>query len=146
MERFSCPLGSTSASTPIATTANGATQTFYADSELITLDTGGATTNSSADLLRAGSIIDSVVCRITTTITTATEWKVGDGSTADRFIDTQTVLTANTTRIGFNQWEVSPASATNSAAGPLVITTTGTPGAGAIRCTVFQRVYTAPTS
>lgn len=150
VERFSCPLGSTSASTPIATTANGATQTFYADSELLTLSTSGTTTDSSANLLRAGAIIDSVVCRITTTITTATDWKVGDATTAGRFIATNSTLTSGTTAVGqvAQAGDISTVAAgpTQAAAAKLRITTTGTPGAGAIRCTVFQRVYTAPTS
>lgn len=133
----------------IATTSNGAAVTFYADTELMTLDTTplATETDSTADLLRAGAIIDSVVCRVTTTITTATEWSVGDnsGSASERFIAQLSNLTAGTVQVGLEQWQ-SANVALQPAAGKLRITTTGTPGAGAIRCTVFQRVYTAPTS
>jgi lysophospholipase L1-like esterase len=53
-------------------------------SEEITLATGATTTDSSANLLPAGALILSVTARVTTTITTAANWKVGDATTANR--------------------------------------------------------------
>lgn len=119
-------------------------------SELITLSTVGATTDSSADLLPANALLDAVGCRVTTTITTATNWSVGDATTAARFSSANATLTAGTTSVGMNHMQASVAT---DAAGPvqtsaakLRITTTGTPGAGAIRCTTFYRTFVAPTS
>jgi hypothetical protein len=132
------------------TTANGAAMTWTVQSESITLSTSGATTDSSANLLPANSIIDSVVCRVTTTITTATDWKISDPTTAGRFSAADSTMTANETIVGLAQWF---GNVTTTAAGPsqasaakLRITTTGTPGAGVVRCTTYSRVFTAPTS
>ena len=129
---------------------NGAADTRSYSTELITLSTSGATTTSSGNLLPAGSLTKAVVCRVTTTITTATDWKVGDGTTTARFIAANSTLTAGTTAIGLAHMAgnvtTTAAGPTQAAAAPLVITTTGTPGAGAIRCTVFYEAFTAPTS
>lgn len=134
----------------VQTGANGATRVNGVISENITLNTGGTTTNSSANLLPANSIIESVVCRVTTTITTATDWSVGDSTTAARFISATATLTAGTQAVGLNHQQ---GSVSTDATGPvqvsattLRITTTGTPGAGAIRCTTFYTQFTAPTS
>lgn len=132
------------------TGANGATRVHGVISELMTLSTVGTTTDSAANLLTADSIIEAVTCRVTTTITTATNWSVGDATTAARFSSANSTLTAGTTSVGLNHQQGSVAT---DAAGPvqvtaakLRITTTGTPGAGAIRCTVFYTQFTAPTS
>lgn len=116
--------------------------------EAITLSTSGTTTDSAADLLPAGAIILSVTCRVNTTITTATAWAVGDATTSQRFVSNNSTMTAGTTAIGLNQMQ---GSVTTDAAGPvqaaaakLRITTTGTPGAGVIRCSVFYVQFTAP--
>lgn len=131
-------------------TANGG---YYADesaSELLTLSTSGATTDTSANLLPAGAVIDSVVVRITTTITTATDWSVGDPTTAARFCSANATLTAGTTSICLNHAKgnvtTEAAGRSQTAAAKVRITTTGTPGAGAIRITVFYRRFVAPTS
>jgi hypothetical protein len=119
-------------------------------SESMTLSTSGATTDSAANLLPANSIIEAVVARITTTITTATDWKLGDGTTAGRFTAANATLTAGTTDYGFVHRTTGVASATTGmvqvAAAKLRITTTGTPGAGVVRVTVFYRPFVAPTS
>ena len=131
-------------------TANGAESNVKSISESITLSTAGATTDSTADLLPANAIIKSVVARITTTITTATDWALGDATTAARFAAANSTLTAGTTAVGVAHRQGSVAT---DAAGPvqiaaakLRITTTGTPGAGVIRVTVFYEELTPPTS
>ena len=118
--------------------------------ENLTLSTSGTTTNTSANLLPANALILAVVCRVTTTITTATNWSVGDSTTAARFSSANGTLTAGTTSVGLNHQQ---GAVTTDAAGPVQvsattvrITTTGTPGAGAIRITVYYISLTAPTS
>jgi len=131
--------------------ANGAySERGYAE-ELITLATGGLTTDSSANLLPANSIIQAVVCRVTTTITTATSWAVGDGTTAARFSAANSTLTAGTTSVGLAHMagnvSTTAAGPTQAAAAKLRITAAGSnPGAGAVRCGVFYTVFVAPTS
>lgn len=138
------------AGTVSTTTANGASWTRQAVSESITLSTSGATTDSTADLLPANSIIKSVVCRVTTTVTTATDWKVGDATTSGRFAAANSTMTAGSTSVGlvhmFGNVSTTAAGPSQAAAAKLRITTTGTPGAGVIRCTVFSEVFVAPTS
>lgn len=131
-------------------TANGANLAITSASEEITLSTSGTTTDSTANLLPAGSIILGVVARVTTTITTATDWSLGDGTTAARFAAANSTLTAGTTSIGLAHWSGAistlAAGPSQAAAAKLRITTTGTPGAGKIRVTVFALTHTAPTS
>lgn len=131
-------------------TANGANYVIGQASELLTLSTSGTTTDTAANLLPAGAIIDSVVCRVTTTITTATDWSVGDPTTAARFSSANATLTSGTTSVGLNQMSGAvttlAAGPTQAAAAKVRITTTGTPGAGVIRITVFYRQFVAPTS
>jgi hypothetical protein len=114
-------------------------------SELLTLSTSGTTTDTSANLLPAGAIILAVGCRVTTTITTATNWSVGDAGTATRFSAANSTLTSGTTSIGLEQFG-NASGAKQNAAAKVRITTTGTPGAGAIRITVHYVQFTAPTT
>lgn len=131
--------------------ANGATWKQGQASELLTLSTVGLTTDTAANLLPANAIIEAVVCRITTTITTTTNWAVGDPTTAARFSAANATLTAGTTSVGIDCWS---GAVTTLAAGPsqaaaakVRITCTGAnPGAGVIRITCFYRVFVAPTS
>ena len=130
--------------------ANNAQRTWGQASELLTLSTAGATTDTTANLLPADSIIESVVVRVTTTITTATDWSVGDATTAARFAAANATMTAGATSVGLQHLQGSVAT---DAAGPVQtaaakvrITTTGTPGAGAVRITVFYKTFGAPTS
>lgn len=131
-------------------TAEGAEWQRGASSELLTLSTSGTTTDTTANLLPADAIIEAVVVRITTTITTATDWSVGDPTTATRFCNAHATLTAGTTRVCLAHQQGSIATdatgPVQSAAAKVRITTTGTPGAGAIRITVFWRKFVAPTS
>lgn len=139
--------GGFSPAAAVLTTANGASRTLASISELITLSTIGATTDSTANLLPANSVIESVVARVTTTITTATAWKLGDATVSGRFAADNATMTAGATSIGLVHIDQSSTSGPRqTAAAKLRITTTGTPGAGVVRVTVFYRQYVAPTS
>jgi hypothetical protein len=129
---------------------HGETWTRGQITESITLSTSGSTTDSVANLLPANSIIEAVVARVTTAITTATDWKLGDGTTAARFTSANATMTAGATDIGLNHQKggvsTDATGPVQAAAAKLRITTTGTPGAGVIRVTVFYRQFVAPTS
>lgn len=105
----------------------------------LVLSTGGTTTDSTIQI-PANSIVLGLSAKITTTIATATDWSVGDATTADRFISAQSTLTSGTCVIGQRHMR---GSVSTDAAGPLVtsatairVTTTGTPSAGRIRLSV----------
>ena len=143
-------LGTTSRTISTCKTTNGADWIRGSASELLTLSTAGTTTDTTANLLPANAIIEAVVARVTTTITTATSWQLGDPTTAGRFTNANSTMTAGTTDIGLKHQQGSVAT---DAAGPVQtaaakvrVTTVGTPGAGAIRITVFYRQFVAPTS
>jgi len=133
------------------TSANGAIEQAGQVSELLTLSTGGLTTDTTMNI-PAGSVVTGVVTRITTAITTTTNYAVGDPTTSDRFCSASSTLTLGSTQICNNF--LNPATATTDARGPrqaaaahVRITCTGSnPGAGAIRITVYYRLYTPPTS
>lgn len=101
----------------------------------------GASTNTGLNCLPVNSVIDMVVYRITTTITTATNFTIGDSGSATRYCGTQSTLTAGTTGLcsaaGYYL---------NTSALPLKITPNMSPGAGAIRLIVYYHTWTAPTS
>ena len=130
----------------------GATwQRGYAEEDLV-LSTSGTTTNTAASLLPGGALILGVVARVTTTIATATDWKLGDTTTAGRFCPAQSgaQLTSGATIVGLDHWS---GAVTTLAAGPsqaaattVRVTTTGTPSAGRIRIGVYYMLFTAPTS
>lgn len=130
--------------------ANGATFGIQSISELITLSTSGTTTDSSTNLLPANSLLLGVVAYVQTTITTATSWQLGDGTTAGRFTAANATMTAGTTDIGKVHLTTGVASATTgfwqASAAKLRITTVGTPGSGKIRITVFYIPLTPPVS
>jgi hypothetical protein len=110
--------------------------------EQITLSTSGSTTDSAANLLPANSIIEAVVAYVITTITTATDWKLGDATISGRFSAPNSTMTAGTTQIGLVHVDQTGTSGPRqTAAAKLRITTTGTPGAGKIRVTVFYRQF-----
>ncbi|KKK49743.1 hypothetical protein LCGC14_3131980, partial [marine sediment metagenome] len=118
-------------------------------SEEITLSTGGATTDSAGNLLPANSIIEGVVARVTETITTATDWALGDATQAARFLAASTNLTLGDTEVGLAHRQPSVADAlgpVQSAAAALRVTCSGTPGAGKIRVEVYYSQFVAPTS
>jgi hypothetical protein len=126
------------------TTANGATRTWGSNSEEITLATGATTTDSVANLLPANSVIDSVVARVTQTITAAcTGWEVGTSGSPTRFSPTggfDATLTVGETTVDVTN-------AQQTVADKIRVTcNTGNPGAGKVRVTVFYSSFTAPTS
>ncbi len=138
--------------------ANGAQCVFGRATELLTLSTAvgsNTATSTSANLLPAGAIIDAVLTRVTTTITsggTVTTMAVGDPTTAGRFSAAATGITANSTRVGIDQWS---GAVTTLAAGPsqaaaakVTITMNNSTAltAGVVRITVFYRQFVAPTS
>lgn len=126
---------------------NGAYWQSGASSELITLSTVGATTDSVGNMLPANSIIRAVVARVTTTITTATDWKLGDATIAGRFTAANATLVAGTTDVGMVHIDLTGTSGPRqTAAAKLRITTTGTPGAGVVRVVVFYEQLAPPTS
>lgn len=136
----------------IQAAANGAAQIMGQIEEDITLSTSTAHTDSAANLLPAGSLIDGVVFLVLESVTTATAFSLGDSAQPTRFsvAQTGTQLLQGASGVALNQYD--PTGATSDvgpiqfAASPLRITTTGTPGAGKIRVTVFYRQYVALTS
>lgn len=129
-------------------TANGAKWIRASISEEITLSTVGLTTDSTADLLPANSYIEAVEARVTVTITTTTDWKLGDATIAGRFSAAETTLTAGTTKHGSVHIDQAGTSGPRqTAAAKLRVTCTGAnPGAGKIRVVVFYRQFVPPTS
>lgn len=126
-------------------TPNGAQWISGQNSELLTLSTVGTTTDTVGNLLPANSLIESVVARVTTTITTATSWALGDGTTAARFAAANSTMTAGATSVGTAHW-AGTISSVQAAAAKVRVTTVGTPGAGVVRITVFYSQLVAPTS
>lgn len=116
--------------------------------ELLTLGTGAATTDTTGNLLPANSLILGVLVRVTTAITTATSFSVGDATTAARFASGVAVA-AGTTANGINQANggvAAGAGMMQTAAAKVRITSNTTPGAGVVRVTVAYMQFTAPTS
>ena len=135
---FSEPFGSTE-----SFTSNGC----ETSSAATTLSTGGTTTDTGLSCLPATAVIDTVVYRITTTITTAASFTIGDGTIAARFCGTQSTLTAGTTGICFLQADQTGTSGPRQVSAAKVrVTTNANPGAGAIRLIVFYHTYSPPTS
>lgn len=102
---------------------------------------GGATKTTGQTCLPANSVIIAVKYRITTTITTAASFTIGDGGSATRYCGTQSTLTAGTTGICNAQGYYF-----NSGALGVLFTPNTTPGAGAVRFTVDYITLKAPTS
>jgi hypothetical protein len=125
-------------------TTEGARWVHGSISELLTLSTSGTTTDSSADLLPADSVIEAVVARITTAIVTATDWKLGDATVSGRFAAANSTRTLGTTEVGTVHIGQSGTSGPRQvSAAKLRVTTTGTPSAGVIRLTVFYSQFIA---
>lgn len=118
--------------------------------EEITLATGAATTDSTANLLPANSLILAVTSRVTTSITTAVNYQLGDSAVAGRFAAANTSVAAGDTGIGIAQWHgvvsATNAGPTQASAAKLRITCNANPGAGKIRVSVIALVFNAPTS
>lgn len=75
-------------------THGGYTKIIGGESVLVTLS--GATTTVGTNMIPAGCILVNVAAIVTTTITGATTWSIGDGSTATAF-GSAIALTAGTT-------------------------------------------------
>lgn len=114
---------------------------------ITTLATGATTTDTTNNCLPANSVIDAVVYRITTTITTAANFTIGDATIAGRFCAAQSTLTTGTTGICFVQADQTGTSGPRQVAAAKVrITSNVNPGAGAIRLIVYYHTWVAPTS
>lgn len=124
--------------------------------ELLTLSNAGATTDTTNQLLPAGAIIESVVARVTTTISGGgvANFSIGDDSgsagTAARFSALTVGLASGSTRIGITHMNGNVSTTalgpTQAAAAKVRITCDATPTAGVIRISVFYRRFVAPTS
>lgn len=102
----------------------------------------GATTTTGLTCLPANAIIDAVAYRVTTTITTATSFTIGDSGSATRYCGTQSVLSAGATGVCTAAgYYLNPTTAKG-----VLITPSTTPGAGAIRLIVYYHTWAAPTS
>jgi hypothetical protein len=119
-------------------------------SELLTI-AAAATTDTTANLLPANSIIEAVIIRVVTIIPTAATFNVGDATTAARFA-TGIAVAANTTAVGLTHMSGASTTLANgpsqAAAAKIRITPNLTPGAatGVVRLTVFYRTFVPPTS
>jgi len=127
--------------------ANGAQWVLGQASELLTLSTVAAFTDTVGNLLPANGIIESVVARLTTGITLSTNWQLGDATTPGRFSAPNSTMTAGTTQVGLvHVDQTGAAGPRQTTAAKVRVTMTGIPGAGAVRITVFYRQFTPPTS
>jgi hypothetical protein len=122
---------------------NGGGVIQFKNSELVTLATGATTTDTTANLLPANSILLGVMGTVNTTITSAcTGWQLGDATTAGRFTANDTTLTAGESKVGSVQLTTAIASATAgmfqaSAAKVRITCAGGNAGAGKIRVVVW---------
>lgn len=140
-------LGQTSRPVSIAKTANAAEWLFGSASELLTI-AAAASTDTTANLLPANAIIESVVVRVTTVIPTAATFSVGDATTAARFA-TGVAVAAGTTAVGLTHCDQTGAAGPKqTAAAKIRITPNVSPATatGVVRITVFYRQFVAPTS
>ncbi len=118
--------------------------------ELLTLSTVGATTDTTSNLLPADAIIEAVTTRVTTTISGGgvTAFSVGDPTTAARFSASAGGLTSASTRVGLAHMSGAvttlAAGPTQAAAAKVRITCDATPTAGIVRVTVLYRRFVAP--
>jgi hypothetical protein len=117
--------------------------------ELVTI-AAAASTDSTADLLPAGAVIESVTVRVITAIPTAATFTVGDATTAGRFA-TGVATAANTTGIGIlhrNPDVVAAAGAVQTTAAKVRITPNASPAAatGQVRVQVYYSKWVAPTT
>jgi hypothetical protein len=117
--------------------------TMGSQTELLTLNTGGTTTDTTANLLPANSIIKAVTVLVISSITTATAYSVGDATTAARFLSTGCGLPIGSKCVGLNAIDQTGAAGPKQiAAAKVRVTTTGTPSAGQMNITVFYETIT----
>lgn len=122
--------------------ANGQATSLASASALVAT-TSGATVTATG-LIPAGCFLVGVCVRVTTAITGATSFDVGDGSDADRWGNNIAVAAGTTTTIadytaaGYGQF---------TTANDVVLTATGSDfTAGAVRITAYYLSLVAPTS
>jgi hypothetical protein len=126
----------------------GAVQFHY--SELVTLATGAATTDTTANVLPANSLLLGITGTVNTTITgSCTGWELGDATTAARFTSNDTTLTAGEKKVGSTQLTTAIASATagmfqTSAAKLRITCAGGNASAGKIRVSTWGYTLVAP--
>lgn len=114
---------------------------------ITTLNTGATTTDTGLNCLPSNAVIDAVVYRVTTAITTSASFTIGDATTAARFCSTQSTLTLGTTGVCFVQADQTGAAGPRQASQTKVrVTLNANPGAGAIRLIVYYHTWTTPTS
>ena len=122
----------------------GTGQINFTMTERLTLSTSAATTDTSAKLIPANSMILSVAARVVVAIATATDWALGDASTSDRFVAANATLAAGTTSITPNPLFKNLAAGGQAAAAALRVTTTGSQTtAGVIQITTKGILFTA---
>jgi len=124
--------------TLLSTGANGQSTSFAQATALVSTPSGSTVT--STNLIPANSIVLGVTVRVTTAVTGATTFDVGDGTTANRFAD-DVAVALNTT----SQLAIAPA--LFAAATNVVLTANGSNfTGGAVRVTVHYITLVAPTS
>jgi len=141
--------GSTGAGGVAEVTANGAAmQNGPPLSEALTLSTSASATATTGNLIPANARIKAIVYRVTTALTTAVSFTVGPTG-GNAFVNsgtsttTQSVVTLGATGVLVPNLY---ADGFSSAATTLTVTCNATPGAGAIRLTVFYEAFTPPAS
>jgi hypothetical protein len=118
---------------------------YGSTTELLTM-AAAATSTTVGDLLPENSVIIAVVGRVTVIIPTAATFKVGDGTTDDRFA-TGILVAAGTTFVGLSHYNVAaPGGQAQPTAAKIVITPNAPPNAatGRLRLTVFYAQFIAP--
>ena len=139
-----------SSGAPLLTSTAGATMKPFFLEEEMTLATGAATTDSTANLLPANSIILAVVSRVTVAVGTAVNYALGDGTVGTRFAAANTSVAAGDTGVGlsamFGVVNATNAGPTQASAAKLRITCNANASAGKIRVCVIGFTFTAPTS
>lgn len=127
----------------------GGAMTVDSVTEEVTLSTGGATTDTTANVLPANSVILAVYARVTETFGTAASYTLGDATTAARFLASTSDVTAGDTAVGLAHREggvsTDATGPTQASAAALRITANATPSAGKLLITVVYEKHTAPT-
>lgn len=115
--------------------------------EIVTLDTGGATTDTT-NTVPANSLVLAVNTRVTTAFGTAASFTLGDSSTAARYMATNSTVTVNARAYGVEAME---GGVSTDATGPyhasaaaIRITCNATPSAGALMVQCWYIQFTAP--
>jgi hypothetical protein len=117
--------------------------------ELLTLNTGGTTTTTAGNLAPANAIIEAILIRVITAITTAANFAVRvTGASAD-FVMIGTATSSLTNLVAGATYVLVPsvfADMFNDTATTLTVTTNVNPGAGAVRLFVVYKQLVPPSS